>query len=51
VVVFSCRHLYHRQCVLDAISGLHRPTGAHGSVSRREHPDWPVAELFCPACT
>jgi hypothetical protein len=53
VVVFSCRHLYHRQCVLDAISGLHRPTGAHGhgSVFRREHPDWPVAELFCPACT
>lgn len=53
VVVFSCRHLYHRQCVLDAISGLHRPTGAHehDSVSRREHPDWPIAELFCPACT
>lgn len=50
VVVFSCRHLYHRQCVLDAISGLHRPTGAHGSAFRREHPDWPVAELFCPAC-
>ncbi|KAJ5157009.1 uncharacterized protein N7482_008109 [Penicillium canariense] len=51
VVVFSCRHLYHRQCVLDAISGIHRPTGAHGPAFRREHPDWPVDELFCPACT
>lgn len=51
VVVFSCRHLYHRQCVVDAIGGVNRPTAAHGSVFRREHPDWPVAELFCPACT
>ncbi|KAJ5688634.1 hypothetical protein N7462_003026 [Penicillium macrosclerotiorum] len=49
VVVFSCRHLYHRQCVLDATSGLTRP--AHGPEFRREHSDWSVTELFCPACT
>lgn len=51
VVVFSCRHLYHRQCVVDAIGGVNRPTAAHGLVFRREHSGWPVAELFCPACT
>lgn len=47
VVVFSCRHLYHRQCVLDA--SVHgRPTDGH---SFRRDVEWPEAELFCPACT
>ncbi|KAJ5893319.1 hypothetical protein N7495_005010 [Penicillium taxi] len=48
-VIFSCRHLYHRQCVLQAINGLFRPSD--GNRFPREHPDWPGADLFCPACT
>lgn len=48
VVVFSCRHLYHRQCVLDAVSIHGRPTD--GPALRRDV-DWHGAELFCPACT
>lgn len=49
IVVFSCRHLYHRQCFLDAINIHGRPTD--GPALRREHVDWPGADLFCPACT
>lgn len=53
VVVFSCRHLYHRQCVLDA--SLHgRPTDSNShshSHSFRRDTEWPGVELFCPACT
>ncbi|CAG7986399.1 unnamed protein product [Penicillium salamii] len=42
VVVFSCRHLFHRRCVSTAIGAAARPeTG-----TRSEPP-----ELFCPACT
>jgi hypothetical protein len=42
VVVFSCRHLFHRRCVLKAVSsGKNLETA-----SRREHLD-----IFCPACT
>jgi hypothetical protein len=47
VVVFSCRHLYHRQCVLEA-SVHDRPTDGH---SFRRDVEWPGSELFCPACT
>jgi len=47
VVVFSCRHLYHRRCVLEA--SVHgRPTDGH--LFRRDA-EWFGAELFCPACT
>lgn len=49
IVVFSCRHLYHRQCVLDAINIHGRPTD--GPALRREYAHWPGADLFCPACT
>lgn len=49
VVVFSCRHLYHRQCVLDAIRTSGRPT-EEPAAFQREHADWPVNELSCPAC-
>ncbi|KAJ5224268.1 uncharacterized protein N7469_007771 [Penicillium citrinum] len=49
VVVFSCRHLYHRQCVLDAIGTSGRPT-EEPAAFQREHADWPVNELSCPAC-
>lgn len=49
VVVFSCRHLYHRRCVLDAISRPGRPT-EEPAAFQRENADWPVTELFCPAC-
>jgi hypothetical protein len=42
VVVFSCRHLFHRRCVLKAVGS----GGRHETASRREHSD-----LFCPACT
>jgi hypothetical protein len=49
VVVFACRHLYHRRCVLDAISAGARPAE---TAFRRDHlPDWAGAELFCPTCT
>ncbi|KAF3017678.1 Vacuolar protein sorting-associated protein 8 [Penicillium rubens] len=49
VVVFACRHLYHRRCVLDAISARARPAE---TAFRRDHlPDWTGAELFCPTCT
>ena len=48
VVVFSCRHLYHRQCVLEAGHIRRRPADAP---FQRDHPDWPGGELFCPACT
>ncbi|KAJ5630059.1 hypothetical protein N7528_003716 [Penicillium herquei] len=45
IVVFSCRHLYHRKCVLDAIP-------IHGSdpAFRPPHTEW-TGDLFCPACT
>lgn len=42
VVVFSCRHLFHRRCVLNAIGATARPETA----SRGDPP-----ELFCPECT
>ncbi|KAJ5084864.1 hypothetical protein NUU61_009443 [Penicillium alfredii] len=50
VLVFACRHLYHRQCVMDAIHVPGRPTEMS---SRHEHPlrDWSGADLFCPTCT
>lgn len=38
-VVFSCRHLFHRHCVLDATRSSTDPTIRSG------------ADLFCPACT
>ncbi|KAJ6101924.1 hypothetical protein N7486_004351 [Penicillium sp. IBT 16267x] len=47
IVVFSCRHLYHRQCVLDAIP-IH---GRSGPVFRHERADWSGVDLFCLACT
>lgn len=47
IVVFSCRHLYHRQCVVDA-SKLHAPKDGP---FQREQPDWSGPELLCPACT
>ncbi|OGE49416.1 hypothetical protein PENARI_c021G02403 [Penicillium arizonense] len=51
VVVFSCRHLYHRQCVLDAVSARAR-TRVSTETFRRDHsPDWSGPEMFCPACT
>lgn len=49
VVVFSCRHLYHRQCVLDTIGD--RGRSMDGLAFRHEHVEWPGAELSCPACT
>lgn len=49
IVVFSCRHLYHRQCVLDAIPLHGRPTDGPGF--RHPHADWTTGDLFCPACT
>ncbi|KAJ6180097.1 hypothetical protein N7519_010558 [Penicillium mononematosum] len=49
VVVFACRHLYHRRCVLDAINAGARPAE---TAFRRDHlRDWAGAELFCPTCT
>ncbi|KAJ5245902.1 hypothetical protein N7468_000885 [Penicillium chermesinum] len=48
-VVFSCRHLYHRQCILDTINVHNRPTAV--PAFRNEQPDWSGAGLFCPACT
>ncbi|KAJ5483921.1 hypothetical protein N7539_005717 [Penicillium diatomitis] len=51
VVVFACRHLYHRRCVAESISGLSSTvTQASGSFLRPDQPDWPVHELFCPVC-
>ncbi|KAJ5143609.1 uncharacterized protein N7515_002396 [Penicillium bovifimosum] len=48
IVVFACRHLYHRRCVLGAVSAGARPAA---SAFRRDHlPDWSGAELFCPIC-
>jgi hypothetical protein len=44
--VFSCRHLYHRQCVLDAIP-IH---GRSGPAFRHDRADW-SSDLFCLACT
>ncbi|KAL4917001.1 Golgi CORVET complex core vacuolar protein 8-domain-containing protein [Aspergillus aurantiobrunneus] len=41
VVVFSCRHLYHRQCLLDI--GQSRPAR-----QRQHHGEWEV--LVCPVC-
>ncbi|KAJ5636803.1 uncharacterized protein N7484_010116 [Penicillium longicatenatum] len=46
IVVFSCRHLYHRQCVLDAIP-IH---GRSGPAFRHDRADW-SSDLFCLACT
>ncbi|KAJ5654630.1 hypothetical protein N7490_001633 [Penicillium lividum] len=46
IVVFSCRHLYHRQCVLDAIP-IHGPI--EGAL-QHERSDW-SGDLFCLACT
>ncbi|KAL2863888.1 CORVET complex membrane-binding subunit VPS8 [Aspergillus lucknowensis] len=42
VVVFSCRHLYHRQCLLDL--GHSQPTG------RRQHHVGGWEMLVCPVC-
>ncbi|KAJ5339890.1 hypothetical protein N7452_006618 [Penicillium brevicompactum] len=42
VVIFSCRHLFHRRCVSIAIGAAARPE----TTTRSEPP-----ELFCPACT
>lgn len=47
IVVFSCRHLYHRRCVVDAIP-IH---GRSGPAFRHERADWSGADLFCLACT
>ncbi|RMJ24210.1 hypothetical protein PHISP_04916 [Aspergillus sp. HF37] len=46
-VVFSCRHLYHRQCLLDHGQTRPPPTG------RAHHfpPDGGGWEMSCPACT
>ncbi|KAL4967904.1 CORVET complex membrane-binding subunit VPS8 [Aspergillus stella-maris] len=41
VVVFSCRHLYHRQCLLDI--GQSRPAR-----QRQHYGEWEV--LVCPVC-
>ncbi|KAL4887713.1 Golgi CORVET complex core vacuolar protein 8-domain-containing protein [Aspergillus karnatakaensis] len=42
VVVFSCRHLYHRQCLLDV--GESQP-------SRHHHGEWErEVRLVCPVC-
>ncbi|KAJ5278718.1 hypothetical protein N7478_004090 [Penicillium angulare] len=49
IVVFSCRHLYHRKCVLDAIPIHGRPTD--GPAFRHGNADWAGGDLFCPACT
>lgn len=48
-VVFSCRHLYHRQCVLDTIQAQGHSTTV--PAFRHGHPDWPGPDIFCPACT
>ncbi|KAI2788989.1 hypothetical protein POX_e07015 [Penicillium oxalicum] len=52
VVVFACRHIYHRKCVTDSINSR-QPPAPHtlGSLVPHDHPDWPVTELFCPTCT
>jgi hypothetical protein len=46
-VVFSCRHLYHQQCLVD--------TAEAGRASKRNSahfaPDGTGSELSCPACT
>ncbi|KAJ5787984.1 hypothetical protein N7457_002974 [Penicillium paradoxum] len=49
VVVFACRHLYHRRCVLDAVSAGGRP--AETAFRRNHLADWSGIELFCPICT
>ncbi|KAJ6123007.1 hypothetical protein N7512_005472 [Penicillium capsulatum] len=49
VVVFSCRHLYHRQCLIDA--SKHRPHPSLDEPSRREQPDWRGPDLVCSECT
>ncbi|OXV07906.1 hypothetical protein Egran_04330 [Elaphomyces granulatus] len=41
VVVFACRHLYHRQCLLNAPGPSHNHAPGLADSS---------AELFCPAC-
>lgn len=41
VVVFSCRHLYHRQCLLDI--GQSRPAR-----QKQHHGEWET--LVCPVC-
>jgi hypothetical protein len=51
VVVFSCRHLYHRQCVLDAVSARARNRVSTDTFRRDHSPDWSGTEMFCPACT
>ncbi|CAL5872914.1 uncharacterized protein PFLUO_LOCUS7183 [Penicillium psychrofluorescens] len=52
-VVFSCRHLYHRQCVLEAVSSLSAGRDRHPRAFRHENAlsEWSGVELFCPACT
>lgn len=51
VVVFACRHLYHRQCLLDA-PRPHQPRGPHMDRSHTHvlH-DGSGHEFSCPACT
>jgi hypothetical protein len=46
VIVFACRHLYHRRCVMNAVSA-----GRPAEMFRDRLPDWSGAELFCPICT
>lgn len=48
VVVFACRHLYHRRCVLNAVSADARPAE---TAFRRDHlAHWSGVDLFCPIC-
>ncbi|KAL1848637.1 Vacuolar protein sorting-associated protein 8 [Paecilomyces lecythidis] len=52
VVVFACRHLYHRQCLLDAPQLQHPGRASHAS---REHShvvhEGSNLEFSCPTCT
>ncbi|KAL1970528.1 hypothetical protein VTN77DRAFT_4172 [Rasamsonia byssochlamydoides] len=55
VVIFACRHLYHRQCLMNAP----RPENDSGRVDPGSHPPHrshsllhdPSRELSCPVCT
>lgn len=52
VVVFACRHLYHRQCLLDTPHPRHRGGASHAN---REHShvvhEGSNLEFSCPTCT
>ncbi|KAL5366656.1 Golgi CORVET complex core vacuolar protein 8-domain-containing protein [Aspergillus floccosus] len=47
-VVFSCRHLYHRQCLLELDDPSGRGRRAPGHRFPAEGPDW--EGLSCPVC-